>query len=174
MPRSFVALAAGEFRIGNRVAPEQNVARTHSSLSASSTAGVVEGQGPSSNVNTISFRRQRQGVWKLFAANPALSAVSTASTRSVPSASGLPGHESARAAVDAPRISSMRNIECPITQRFSGVGGGRDRPSAFRCTMSAAPAFAARKSCSDFWPQVGRKWALSALFCGASPCSAAK
>jgi hypothetical protein len=28
-----------------------------------------------------------------------------------------------------------------------------------------------RKSCSDSWPQVGRKWALSVPFCGAPPCS---
>src|SRR6476620_5462898 len=75
----------------------KNVARTHSFLSAFRILVVVPGQGPSSNVSTSSFSPSGSVEGNCLRPTRGVFLTSTSSTRSVPSASGLPGHGAATA-----------------------------------------------------------------------------
>src|ERR1700712_2779232 len=61
----------------------------HSSASALSTAGVLTGQGPSSNVSTTSLSRRKSSCLKCSKPNPGPPVVSISTTRAIPSAFGL-------------------------------------------------------------------------------------
>src|SRR5262245_38285304 len=69
----------------------KNVARTHWSASALSTAGVLPGHGPSSNVSTTSPLRRKSCILKCSQPKPGPPVVSISTTRAVPSALGFPG-----------------------------------------------------------------------------------
>src|SRR5215471_12612533 len=75
----------------------KNVARTHSFLSVSRILVVVPGQGPSSNVSTSSFSPSGSVEGNCLRPTRGIFLTSTSSTRSVPSASELPGHSAATA-----------------------------------------------------------------------------
>lgn len=79
----------------------KNVARTHSFLRASRILGVVPGQGPSSNVSTSSLARSGRVEGNCLRPTRDVLLASASSTRSVPSASGLPGHGAAAAVLGA-------------------------------------------------------------------------
>src|ERR1700738_2700784 len=61
--------------------------------SAAKTAGVFFGEGPSSKVSTISPSRRKSRVLKCSKPKPGPPVVSISTTREMPSASGVPGHE---------------------------------------------------------------------------------
>src|SRR3984957_9170590 len=67
----------------------KNPALVHSSASALSTAGVLAGHGPSSNVSTISLSARKSSCLKCSKPNPGPPVVSISTTRATPSASGL-------------------------------------------------------------------------------------
>src|SRR6185436_10335733 len=66
----------------------KNVASTHSSASALTTAWVV-GHGPSSKVRTTSLSRRKSCCLKCSRPNPGPPVVSISTTRATPSASGF-------------------------------------------------------------------------------------
>src|SRR5215467_6575812 len=90
----------------------KNVALTHSRLSASSTLGVVPGQGPSSKVSTTSFGSRGSETGKCLRPTRGVVDASTASTRLVPSA---PGAHSALAGGTDMRSSHRQMTEHPTT-----------------------------------------------------------
>src|SRR6185437_12280186 len=67
----------------------KNSPLVHSSASAFSTAGVLPGHGPSSNVSTTSFGSRKSSCLKCSKPKPGPPVVSTSTTRATPSASGL-------------------------------------------------------------------------------------
>src|SRR5258705_5912789 len=83
MPGSYVACRP----IGKKIALVQCAA------SAASTAGVFFGQGPSSKVSTTSPSRRKSWVLKCSNPKPGPPVVSISTTRLIPRALGLPGHE---------------------------------------------------------------------------------
>src|SRR5260221_14206884 len=76
----------------------KKVALTHSWRSAVSTASVVPGQGPSSKVSTTSLGCSGSVARKCLRPTAGVVAGSTARTRAVPSAAGLPEQSAAPAA----------------------------------------------------------------------------
>src|SRR3954452_23814792 len=62
----------------------------HSSASALSTAGVLTGHGPSSNVSTTSWSVRKSSCLKCWKPNPGPPEVSISTTREMPIALGLP------------------------------------------------------------------------------------
>src|SRR3979409_160604 len=82
-PGSYVACRP----IGKKIALVQCAA------SAASTAGVFFGQGPSSKVSTTSPSRRESWVLKCSKPKPGPPVVSISTTRLIPRALGLPGHE---------------------------------------------------------------------------------
>src|SRR5262245_11741631 len=75
----------------------KNVARTHWSASALSTAGVLPGHGPSSNVNTTSPLRRKSCILKCSQPKPGPPVVSISTTRETRIAFGF-AHDDAGAA----------------------------------------------------------------------------
>src|SRR5262245_19232742 len=63
----------------------KNVALTQFALSAASTAGVLRGHGPSSNVSTTSFGRRKSCSLKCSKPKPGPSVVSISTVRDTPS-----------------------------------------------------------------------------------------
>src|SRR6516165_5928521 len=73
----------------------KKIALVQLAASACSTAGVFFGQGPSSKVSTISPSRRKSWALKCSKPNPGPPVVSISTTREIPIASGLPGHDEA-------------------------------------------------------------------------------
>src|SRR3954453_2887378 len=67
----------------------KNNALVHSSSRALRTAGVLTGQGPSSNVSTTSLSERKSSCLKCSKPKPGPPVVSISTTRLTPSASGL-------------------------------------------------------------------------------------
>src|SRR5215469_10184352 len=138
----------------------KKVARTHSCLSASSTRFVVPGHGPSSNVSTTSLSASGSVAGNSFRPTRGVVAALTVRTRSVPSASGLPGQGAAgaAAAADAKAQPSRSRI------RITAVSLARSGDTRFgsNSTTSRGPAFAvARRHRSHIALIAGRRHGLS-------------
>src|SRR6516162_8654787 len=73
----------------------KKIALVQFAASACSTAGVFFGQGPSSKVSTISPSRRKSWALKCSKPNPGPPVVSISTTREIPIASGLSGHDEA-------------------------------------------------------------------------------
>src|SRR3974377_71247 len=71
----------------------KKIALVQCAASAASTARVFFGQGPSSKGSTTSPSARNSKLLKRSNPKPGPAVVSTSTTREIPSASGLPGHE---------------------------------------------------------------------------------
>src|SRR6516164_5071169 len=79
----------------------KKMALVQCAASAASTAWVFFGHGPSSKVSTTSPSRRKSWLLKCSKPKPGPPVVSISTTREMPSASGLPGHEEPRAMAGA-------------------------------------------------------------------------
>jgi len=118
----------------------KKVARTHSCLSASRTAAVVPGHGPSSKVSTTSLSASGRVAGKCLRPTLGVAATSTASTRDVPRASGLPA-QVACASARAPYGSAASPIKVMIrnfvTLHPIGIPPPRSSGYGARCVRRA-------------------------------------